>query len=93
MRDKPPLKSPPRLHSVGCAVIVCALAGCSLPPADFDRLMKQEGITDAKNTGASFLACKDSDDYNTGFTGIKNGQPVSGTLCGSLSAGYTIRYK
>ncbi len=74
--------------------VALLLAGCTVSDNDFSRLMKQEGITDAQATGYQwFSGCKDSDDYNTGFVGVKNGQKIKGTLCGSFSAGYTIRYK
>lgn len=78
-------------RSLLCSALL--LTGCGVSESDFQRLMRQEGIANATNTGYQVLGCKSSDDFNTGFTGAKNGTPVSGLICGSFGAGYTIRYK
>ena len=70
------------------------LASCTVSGDDMKRLMKQEGVTDYQFTGYDAFACAKDDDVSTGFFGTKNGQKVSGVVCGGLLLkGYTIRYR
>lgn len=73
--------------------------GYQVSQADFVRYMQQEGISSAVNSGYRYGAgCGEQDIYNTTFSGIKNGQPVSGIICqgNAVRTGYgkatTIRY-
>jgi prepilin-type N-terminal cleavage/methylation domain-containing protein len=53
-----------------------------LSPEDFSRIMAQEGIKSASSTGYQYTGCADSDTIHEGFTGVKNGVPVTGVVCG-----------
>jgi hypothetical protein len=70
-----------------------ALCGCGGGDDNFTRLMRQEGITSAVNEGYAFFGCDKDDTFQTKFSGIKNGQKVSGEVCGGWPKGYTIRYE
>lgn len=67
--------------------------------ADFERIMRQEGITNAVQGGHAYTGCGSEEPYNSIFTGIKNGQPVSGIVCAGWGGGngwgkaITIRYR
>jgi hypothetical protein len=76
-------------------VVVASLGSLgNLNDAEFARLMRQEGVADAKQTGYAFLACSEDDLQSAGFAGTKNGQHVEGTICGGiLFKNYTIRWR
>ena len=75
------------------AIFFLSLCGCTVSKDDVARLMKQEGITDWHDDGLAVIGCADDDILQSGFHGIKNGQPVKGVICGGGTKGYTIRYK
>ena len=81
------------MKRVAVAIILTLLCACTVSHNDVERLMKQEGITDWKDDGYAALGCSDDDDFHSGFHGTKNGQPVTGFICGGITKGYTIRYK
>ena len=56
------------------------------------RLMRQEGITQWKDTGYEIWGCGEGDSFHEGFSGTKNGVPVNGVVCGGLMKAYTVRY-
>ena len=81
------------MKRIAAAIALTLLCGCTVSQKDIERLMKQEGITDWKDDGYAPLGCSDDDDFHSKFHGTKNGQPVTGFICGGITKGYTIRYK
>lgn len=59
------------------------LAGCT-DTASARRIVEQEGVTNVEVTGYRVFGCLKGEDWHTGFTGTRNGRPVSGVVCGSL---------
>ena len=53
-----------------------------MTPEDFSRIMAQEAIQNPVSTGYQYTGCGDSDTIHEGFTGVKNGVPVTGVVCG-----------
>jgi hypothetical protein len=74
-------------------IVSVGLIGCT-SPADAERALKSEGMTNIKVTGYNFFACSKDDFYHTGFTATNFlGNNVEGTVCsGLLFKGSTIRY-
>jgi hypothetical protein len=69
------------------------LVGCTHDPKDAHRLLRQEGITSVNLHGHPFISgCAKGEDFATTFTGIKNGVPVNGVICGGWMKSNTIRY-
>lgn len=70
--------------------------GYGIDPADFNRIMAQEGIQSAVQGPYRYGACAASDTFNSSFTGVKNGVPVSGVVCSGWGGPYgkamTVRY-
>jgi len=77
-------------------LIVSGSISYELDPADFARIMRQEGIESPVNNGHQWSGCSDSDTINSGFSGIKNGVGVRGVVCGGAggwgSKAFTVRY-
>lgn len=70
---------------------VLLMAGC-IRPEKAERIARLNGVTDVRITGYRWFACSDRDWYQTGFTGILNGQIVSGVICeGFIFKGSTMR--
>jgi hypothetical protein len=69
------------------------LSGCAVDQKDMARLMRQEGITEWRPTGADLFLCGHGDLTSEAFEGVKNGQPVKGVVCGGALKAYTIRYR
>jgi prepilin-type N-terminal cleavage/methylation domain-containing protein len=68
-------------------------AGFTVPDADFNRLMAQEGVHNPVKGTYTFGACpSDGDAYSLTFTGIENGVRVNGVICRGYSSAYSIRY-
>ncbi len=67
-----------------------------IDPTDFSRMMAQEGIQNAQQGPYRYGACSNSDQFNSSFTGVKNGVPVNGVICagwgGSYGKAMTVRY-
>ena len=79
-----------------CLLIILmstALTSCSVDLEKATRLLTAEGITNIKLTGYSWFGCGKEDEYNTGFTGIKNNIEISGYVCCGIVKGCTIRYE
>lgn len=56
------------------------------------QVLLQNGYEQIEITGYDFFSCGEGDFYSTGFKAVKNGKPVSGTVCAGLFKGKTIRY-
>ena len=85
-------------HAILTMLAVCVLASCTdskNEEMEFRKLMMQEGITNPVKKGAAFIGCSGSDDvfFSYRFSGLKNGVPVNGIVCGALFKGRTIRYE
>lgn len=83
---------------IGCCVlvimIICAYSGaCDLAPGDARRILSQEGVTDVALHGYDWFACSRGEILNQEFSGTRNGQHVSGYVCGDAGGGITIHYK
>ena len=89
------------------AVAICAIIlgiafkqyngiGYNINPSDFYRSMAQEGIQNPQQGPYRYGACAESDTFNSTFTGVKNGIPVSGVVCAGWGGPYgkamTVRY-
>jgi PBP1b-binding outer membrane lipoprotein LpoB len=77
-------------------VVICLITvSCAPNPKKFETLMKQEGISEAKDEGMPLFGCgkEDSMIFSTKFSGIKNNVKVKGVICSNLLKGYTIRYE
>ena len=78
-----------------CLAALLLLVGCQIDGATFYRLMKQEGISQPLDGGYSMTGCGEGDTISQKFSGMKNGVPVSGVVCGgggTWGKAYTIRY-
>jgi prepilin-type N-terminal cleavage/methylation domain-containing protein len=51
-----------------------------MDPSDFNRIMATENIQNAQSTGYQYTGCGDGDTIHEGFTGVKNGVPVTGVV-------------
>lgn len=57
------------------------------------RILEAEGYTNIEITGYRAFMCGENDTYSTGFKATnKNGNNVTGVVCGGFAKGYTIRY-
>lgn len=67
-----------------------SIATCN---ADIAEMTRAEGWEKAEPTGYKFFSCGKEDFYHTGFKAVKNGTPISGTICrGLFLKGATVRY-
>jgi opacity protein-like surface antigen len=82
-----------RTIAVAALLAALALTSCNVDSNDAYRLLTQEGVNSVKLTGYAFFGCSKGDDFSTKFTGVKNGVPVKGTICGGVFKNYTIRYE
>lgn len=82
------------LLPVGFIVILVfySISPPGIAPADFSRLMRQEGITQVQPVDVTLFSCGHGDGFATGFRGVKNGQSVQGVVCGGFFKSNTIRY-
>lgn len=56
------------------------------------EVLSNDGYVNVEITGKNIFSCGDSDYYRTGFTAIKNGKEIHGTVCsGIFFKGNTIR--
>lgn len=62
-----------------------------ISPADFARMMKQEGISNAVQEEPQMGLCGEHSSGNSTFTGVKNGEHVSGVLCYEYPT-FKVRY-
>lgn len=73
-------------------LIVVSLYGCTNETKALDAL-RSGGFQDIQLTGYRFFACSQDDFYHTGFTIVKDGRKLSGTVCsGIFFKGSTIRW-
>lgn len=63
---------------------------CTIQTPDMDRIMRQEGITEAHYVGKDGACLRG--EYSRPFTGMKNGQWVSGVVCGNGDT-FVVRYR
>jgi prepilin-type N-terminal cleavage/methylation domain-containing protein len=80
------------LIAIGLMILLCVVgvfggavinsAYGRMTPEDFSRIMHQEAIQNPVSTGYQFTGCGDGDTIHEGFTGVKNGIPVTGVVCG-----------
>jgi len=70
-----------------------ASGACNVPRRDLERLMRQEGIEYFKDEGPVYFSCGGEDFFGSHFSGIKNGHPVKGSVCGGWMKDYTVRYQ
>ncbi len=82
-----------KIKIAGCIALALVLVNCGVPHSDMERMMRQEGISSYLDRGYTFLGCGEDDSFKSQFTGMKNGQAISGYVCGGLVKGYTIRYR
>lgn len=82
------------LAILAVAILLLVATGCDdhLELDDAARVLAGEGVTQTQFTGYDGGACADSDLHHTGFTGMRNGVSVRGTVCGGRLKGYTVRY-
>lgn len=73
-------------------LVVASTGGCDANPQDVTRILTQDGITNIKLGGYGWFDCGRDDYFSSTFTGVKNGQPVSGVVCKGGLKDYTIRY-
>ena len=76
------------------ALLVLALAGC-LPMSDerARRALEGSGITDIQIGGMAILGCGEKDTFRSKFTGKDSkGNAVSGSVCGGIFKGATVRF-
>jgi len=55
--------------------------------------MRQEGITNFHDEGPVYFSCGGEDLFGSHFSGVKNGQRVTGSVCGGWMKDYTVRYQ
>lgn len=73
-------------------VLLLTLAACT-NEQEARRVLEMDGVTDIEMTGYDWFGCSKDDQYHTGFTGIRNGHRIEGTVCsGLLFKRSTIRY-
>lgn len=71
---------------------ILVLVGCT-NAEEATRVLKLDGVADIKITGYAWFSCGDHDFYHTGFSGTRNGQPITGVVCsGLIFKASTIRY-
>lgn len=73
-------------------LLLTASGACNVPQRDLSRLMLQEGIMQWKDRGPVYFSCGETDTFGSRFSGIKNGVPVNGVVCGGWMKSYTVRY-
>lgn len=73
--------------------IACISTGCTVDSQSLQRLAKQEGISQFVDQGYAWWGCGEGDTFHSAFSGVKNGQPVKGYICGGFLKGYTVRYE
>lgn len=71
-----------------------ALAGCSAPKGEVERVLADQGYTDVRVGGHDLFRCGRDDSTSNKFTAKgPTGRPVRGVVCGTAgwSKGYTVR--
>ena len=68
------------------------ISGCT-DEKSAKNVLLNEGYRNIKFTGYDFLSCSDDEIYHTGFRAYSNkNRLVTGTVCGGIFKGSTIRY-
>ena len=76
------------------ALALLALAACSAPAVDVERVLTDQGFTEISVGGASLFSCGKDDMTSNTFTAKgPTGRPIKGVVCGSggFFKGYTVR--
>jgi hypothetical protein len=73
-------------------LLVLCLVGCTHSNDTAFRLLAEDGVTQVQLNGYAFFGCAKGDDFATEFSGVKNGKPVKGVLCGGFLKANTVRY-
>lgn len=73
-------------------LVLLILSGCT-NENEARRVLEQDGVNNVHMTGYSWFSCAKDDFYHTGFSGMRNGKNISGTVCsGLIFKASTIRY-
>ncbi len=84
------------MRKIITTITLILLIGCT-NDNDFEKAKKQltqQGYTNIKNTGYSFLCCDEKDSFSTGFSATdKDGNKIKGCICSGVFKGVTIRFK